>query len=473
MALKVFNINNIQSDNNIKIKKIIYLTRTILYRFINLVWSLLLNSSLNFNYKSSNNKKKIAIHHWKDLNHPLSDYWWLKDLKIKNEDVLFFFKNKKNPATDSNINLILENKFSFRILNKESNETQLYSTRPIRIPLSIVFKIIIRFLKIFFFTNKTYLFKWQKYNWLSYVYDINYWYTFIKEENIIISKNDEYEVSTDILALASSIAKINKIGLHWSDRYFLEYNFMPISDVYFVWGKLIFDILRNEYDYKLSKLVEVGSTFHSYPHIENLYNLSFKLRQQIKANKKNKFIVCGFDRSNDGTALYSNNYHIKFYDKLIEHIELNDDYFLIIKPKNKILESVLRQRSLNDRFKNLISNERLLMLDSKNDFFTVAKSADISISLGLNTAGVLSALSGVKSVFWDPSNFHKSQYAKNIDNSDFGNKNIIYENITDLLVDLKKHIESDNNNFKLRSSRDAFDDFGAYNRIAKNVSLLI
>jgi hypothetical protein len=458
------------------IQKILFIKETIFFRIFKLLYNL--STSINFrslnkvNYKSK--RKKIAIYGIKSHSHPLSDHWWVKNLNFNKSDIVFFYKNSKNPATEKIIKMTLENNYDFRILNNKSNNTKSFKTKKIYLSPLRIFQIIFEIIKIPYRFRKTKLFLWNYYYWLSYVYEVNYWNKFIKQENIILVKNDEYEISTDILGLASDMAGIKKIGFHWSDRYFLEYCFMPISDVYFVWGKLLKEIFEKEYRYDFIKVHVSGSPFHSFPLITRLYDDSNKIVNEIKSNRNIDHVITVFDRSNSPKAMYGINYHIEFYDKLLKFIESNEKFHLIIKPKNEIKKEVFNSNNIKERVESLIKNKKVTLLSPHKNFFTICKFTDLTISLGLNTAGVMASLSEVKSLFWDPLNFSSSHHLSYSELSGFNNQNIVYGKLNNLIENINFHIEgSVDINSQINKSRVSHSGENAYEKIAKIVNELL
>ena len=455
------------------IQKTLVIKETAFFRILKLLFNLL--TSINFrllnkkNYKSK--KKKIAIQYLKPHSHPLSDHWWANNLNFNKSDIIFFFKDSKNPATEKTIKSTLENNYDFRILNNKSNKTKSFSTKKVYLAPSNIFQIAFDIIKIPFRFYKTEFFLFNYYNWLSYVCEVNYWYEFIKQENIFLVKNDEYEISTDVLGLASDMANIKKIGFHWSDRYFLEYCFMPISDVYFVWGKLLKEIFEKEYQYDFIKVYETGSPFHSFPLIKNLYNDSNKIVSEIKHNNNFTHVICAFDRSNGPKAMYGIRFHLEFYDKILKFIESNQKFHLIIKPKNEIQTEIFNRNNIRERIDNLIRNKQITLASPDKDFFTICKFTDITISLGLNTAGVMASLSQVKSVFWDPLNFSSSQYSSYSELSGFNDKNIVYDQLDKLIENINFHIENSKDiNSAINQSRISQSKENAYSKITKIVN---
>ncbi len=455
------------------VQKILFIKETIFLRILKLLYNL--STSINFSLSNNEDyeakRKKIAIYDFKPHTHPLSDHWWTKNLNFNKSDIIFFYKNSKHPATEEIIQLTIENHYDFRILNKKSNKTKSFTTKKIYLTPSYIFQIAFDIIRISFSFWKKNFFLFNFYHWLCYVYEVNYWYKFIKQENIILVKNDEYEISTDVLGLASDMANIKKIGFHWSDRYFLEYCFMPISDLYFVWGRLLKEIFEKDYRYDFIKVYESGSPFHSFPLIKNLYNESNKIVNDIKSNRNIAHVICAFDRSNGPKAMYGIWHHIEFYDKLLKFIESNKKFHLIIKPKNEIQIEVFNKNNIKERLESLIRNKQVTYISPYNNFFTICKFTDITISLGLNTAGVMASLSEVKSLFWDPLNFSSSHYSSYSELSGFNDKNIVYDQLDKLIENINFHIESPKDSYlPINKSRVPQNKENAYEKMAKIVN---
>jgi len=127
-----------------------------------------------------------------------------------------------------------------------------------------------------------------------------------------------------------------------------------------------------------------------------------------------------------------------FYKKILGKIYVNKKWGAVIKSKGKAFEKIIQNKEIND-YVNLLKDEnRLLILPSKLKVSTSANISDISVCYGINSAGVLAALSGSKSIYWDlpKATEHPLYYLEKKDS-------LIFDSIDEIVQALEKFISGD------------------------------
>ena len=84
--------------------------------------------------------------------------------------------------------------------------------------------------------------------------------------------------------------------------------------------------------------------------------------------------------------------------------------------------------------------------------FFVASQSDVSICLGINTAGIEVALSGGNSVYWVPDGFNCDQLENVTDST------LVYHNLDNLLLDIKKYIINKDTNISIGDHSEILDE---------------
>ena len=174
------------------------------------------------------------------------------------------------------------------------------------------------------------------------------------------------------------------------------------------------------------------------------FKKKFKEGVEIKKNLKEKgvnYIIGFFDQGYSKNSMFNVHYNVskKGYEFLLNKIILHEDIGLIIKPK----KPALLKEKLGKVYDLLIEAQktgRVILFDkhpiyhSKNFEDTPAKVAaasNISIhdTLLAGTAGLESALTGTKSVYFDYYNARKSQFDNNDLKIVFRDWNSLWEEI--------------------------------------------
>ena len=92
---------------------------------------------------------------------------------------------------------------------------------------------------------------------------------------------------------------------------------------------------------------------------------------------------------------------IFFYKELLRRIYENKNWGGIIKSKGKSFEAITNEKEIFNYVELLKKENRLVILPSKLKVSVSANISDISVCYGINSAGIIAALSGFKSIYWD------------------------------------------------------------------------
>ena len=473
----IFNIIKKEfNENSFKFIKIPKLSNFIILRIIinilrlsnNYIENIFISKKLIENI----DEKKIAIDYNFEIDGPLSEIWWLDKVNIKKSNIIYYFDKGKKIANRDVINSITNKGFSFSILNKRNNHLKNIKTDII----SIDYKEII-FQFVFIIKNyKNFLFfKWHFLHWLKVIYDFNFYKNFIKENNIeyII---DYADASIDIAGLAILSLGRKKIGYQRSEMYHPLCHFRPIHSYYFTWGSLGKDMLHKT---GFINSVNIGNIYLSYPHLDEVKRNAFTFKKNMMKKNDNLIYISVFDRSSDPVSWITVNSHIYFYDKILKLAEKNNIH-LIIKPKNKKFNNeILLKNDIKKRICLLISLGKITLLDSDKTPYEASIIADFSISLGINSAGIIGMLSGIPAFQWNPLNYEKCINSDNAKASGLDENYFVSNNLSSLL-DRMQNIINDPALIKKMlineehcRMRNHFNDKNAYNRIAQFMNNLI
>ena len=123
-------------------------------------------------------------------------------------------------------------------------------------------------------------------------------------------------------------------------------------------------------------------------------------------------------------------------------IDQNPNYVILYKPKD--IDGKLRifdyDQKLKGLINNYIKNKRIIILDGSSNADIVGKYADITIAMGVNSAGFNLALTNSRVVYWDPSGFINEHGSEA-----FGpnHNNLIFENLERLFSSLNSFLKGE------------------------------
>ena len=214
---------------------------------------------------------------------------------------------------------------------------------------------------------------------------IEFWKNFFTDQNIKINLNHSGDTGFQHVVQSIALDQINAINVkdlrsyHMKEDLFISKEF----HLFFNWGKQFSCSKNTVKDYNNHQIITGYPFDYLFPKITN--NI---LRE------KEEIIIALFDTT------ISTNYIYKFYKNFLKIISEKNNIKLAIKTKGyKKLINLLIDESLARKLHNRIS-----FYNGPPCF--IGKYADLSVCLGINTAGIETALSGSNSViYWVPDNY--------------------------------------------------------------------
>ncbi|MDD5136887.1 MAG: hypothetical protein PHN63_06045, partial [Candidatus Omnitrophica bacterium] len=248
------------------------------------------------------------------------------------------------------------------------------------------------------------------------------------------------------------------IGFHWSSypaRMGIDH-FFPYH-VFFVWGKLISDILQ-PYDSKCRHVLPSGVW---------IQKDDVELKELRDRLKTFKFAFTIFDSTVSYNIHQTPSSLSRFYLLLLELLEKNASWGTVIKNKMGELDKISELpggRDIVRRFQLLIDAGRVFFLSSMTSPVTAAALTDISVCYGLNSAGIVAGTYGHRVLHWDCAGWLLHPFYK-----DRGQK-IAYRVLEELgsAITAASNGDSSIGDFsKWRQSFNHFEDFNADSRVGR------
>jgi len=392
----------------------------------------------------------------------ISDIWWYKSSGLDNSRCLIFFNRSKKPATDRVIQELERLGIRYRILNKGANKTSRVPTNQISIQRGkMVIHDVVALVKTLLWAVCAKAPLWQINKWLMVIAEVRRWQAFMEAENVKVIF-DVGEFSLDTVSLAADIVGAIKVGLHWSDlsATFSLARLIPHHQVYFIWGPRYQSLLEG-IGAPVNALVQVGCIFDDGEARSQWCAITKIYRTRLEGAGA-RHVIGVLDRSCSPESHIPPTYHIQFYEALLSWAESNVALGLIIKPKYDTPGVFVYKPELYKRFQELMVTGRLLMLEGWRHVAEAALASDIMIALGPNSAGVLCALEGVNTVFWDPSQASKGPFVQWAHRFGWDNGNIVFTRMDHLIDTVKKYLNCPSALPKLGDLSSLLDDVDSF-----------
>ena len=368
-----------------------------------------------------NNKKKPHIFEEHIFNifdrYPDAGHlFWFESSKINPDDLVLYFDR-----SDLKIN---------KNLIKKINDHNMHSLNMLHPVINID-----RPLKVMAETIKEIkFFKSFNYNeidiWLTkikFIYLINCFRKVINKYDCkIIHQHQEFWPNTLCMALAIRMENGVFIWNHWSvDHFPITYFNWGFADIIFSWGDYN-DGYFNCHDFSYKYLFQTGLIAS---------DGNYKISEYDKKNYRGKLsnnldlIINILDSTFGPNHQNSKTSMIFFYRELLRKIYENKGWGGIIKSKGKSFESIMNEKEINNFIKLLKKENRLIILPPDLKVSVSANISDISVCYGINSAGIIAALSGSKSIYWDlpGAKEHPLYYLKKKDKLIFNSINEIHQ----------------------------------------------
>lgn len=366
----------------------------------------------------------------------LNDLWWFRSSGIPNHRLVLYFNRSKNKATDAIIAKLNEWDINYSILNDSANATSVETTNEYPFDrIRWVWDDIVSGVKVLSWAKNVYAPFWQAKQWFRIMFFIRNIQAFMKAENIKVIF-DVSETGFDVAALAADITGAIKIGTHWSD---LSYNctrVIPIHHIYFIWGSFYRQVIKHMDTASVS--FQIGCVYDNLNAKSEWMRKGEAYRRQLE-DAGAQFVVGVFDRSDSVDSHVPPRYHREFYSGIFHWAEQEDSLGLLLKPKLKGVPRVIAgDPLLFQRMENLRQSGRLILLDGLQHVTEAGYGADIVAALGINSGGLLCALQGIRTVFWDPTHTKDSPLFERMSKAGWGNPDVVFDELITLVDAIKQ-----------------------------------
>lgn len=273
----------------------------------------------------------------------------------------------------------------------------------------------------------------------------------------ILMQYEELDWISGVQARAIEDAGGIMIGYHWSNfPFYKQVQRLSAYHVYFVWNKLTYECMKRN-----------GNTCrHILP-----CGLWATADDERPARLNSlaghvKFAIAIFDSSAGYNIQCSSEKFSSFYLLAVKLLEKNRLWGGIVKSKLYDLDNLPLEEGLIKRMKALAGEDRLIFLKPQVSPITVAACANLSISLNINSAGIVAAICGHRVVHWDCSAWTRHFFYKDL------TQKFLYRSLDELeRVILRASLgdEKIGDFSKWRERFNYFNDFAAPRRVGEFV----
>ena len=205
------------------------------------------------------------------------------------------------------------------------------------------------------------------------------------------------EPGSDGISLAGDAAGAARIGVHWSHFPWPSIDHSRSHQVYFSWGPHLGRICEADgscVDHLLVSGCIISGTYLG----PDGHPSNNKYRSLVSDHGATRILML-FD-----TSLPSDGFYEFFLRRTIE----DPRWGLLIKPVNDLPWVKRHLPELEALYQEALATGRVRVLDHRLSPGQAAAEADITVSVGIQSAGVLSALAGHRSIHLDYSRLHES-----------------------------------------------------------------
>ncbi len=186
------------------------------------------------------------------------------------------------------------------------------------------------------------------------------------------------------------------IGLHWSSYLNYEYpSHITPQHVFLVWGKGHFELLAKKGN--TCKYILPCGVWIDDVEDDSLIINDFSPEVGFKIAVFDTDAAYNIEQSPEAAA--------EFYFAILELLDRHEDFGIVVKSKKWAIEELSTLPSgeeIIQKISRLKKLKRAVILDSKEFSPAIAaRYADLSVCLGINSAGVIAALHGGRVIHWD------------------------------------------------------------------------
>ncbi len=282
---------------------------------------------------------------------------------------------------------------------------------------------------------------WQASMYLRTLAHVRTWQTIFARQNIKVWF-DASDSSMDLAALACDSVGAIKLGLFWSTEVIPISRSSAAHAVRFIPGPSAWRA------YQLGPrgadvVVEVGNTYQSRDDINASHAAGSELRASLQPNP-DSYVIAAFDRSAGEQSAIPASAVNDFYETLLAYAEQDDSIRLIFKPKSPIRRTPGINAKVWQRMEALAGSGRVHVVDSQRSVMDAGFAADVVVGLGVSSAGLLTAVAGINTIFSDPSLGADAHYADLLESVGWQRGSNVFDNTSDAVAAIAQHRESGN-----------------------------
>jgi hypothetical protein len=255
--------------------------------------------------------------------------------------------------------------------------------------------------------------RWQAALLLRTAFHARAWVEVFKREGIRVWF-DAADTSPDYAALACDAVGGIKLGLFWSSTVTPIARSAAAHHVRFVPGPAAwtaFEAVPGGADVGL----EVGNTYQSADDVERDRTAGAALWASLVSGADDAFVMTLLDRSAGPVNILPTAALLEFYEVAVAYAESDSRGRLVVKPKKSLAQTLVDAPALLARVRALEAVGRAVVLGDLRSPLEAAFASDVALALGVSSAGFLTALVGVPTVFSDPSRAVDGPYGAMLD----------------------------------------------------------
>jgi hypothetical protein len=290
---------------------------------------------------------------------------------------------------------------------------------------------------------------------LNNIYYLIYTAVFKKFQVRVLIQHHDTEWLQDMWARAMEDAGGILLNFHWSNYpAIMTPSHLFSYHVFFLWGEAIYSFVK-EGGHNCKYILPCG-----------LWIVGDGNDSDIEPFPREvTFVIALFDSSVAYNIHQTEETLSLFYLRILELLERRPSWGLIVKSKAWDiggLEKLPAGDLIVQKIKHLMASGKARVLPPTHSPIAAASQANLSVCYGLNSAGIVTAVHGHKTIHWDCSGWHNHEFYKDRE------QKIIFRNLDEVENAIIMASEGDSaiGDFsRWRKSYNHFDDFNASRRV--------
>tara|TARA_Y100000590_G_scaffold468566_1_gene651761 strand:- start:3683 stop:5635 length:1953 start_codon:yes stop_codon:yes gene_type:complete len=384
------------------------------------------------------------------------DLWWYRSSQLGPERAVVFFDSPKRAAEDTTLDSLEEHGYRCRILRKDANNSSRKTARYSLSSPSMLIRDMYNAEKLWLWWWRVPAGRWRFVAWLRAVTGVRRWQAFMETEGVR-AIFDVSETASENVSLACDVVGAIKIGMHWGDYPVPFARITPMQQVQFIWGPRYSDVL-SAMGSPAEVTVEAGIIFDRRDYKEEWTSIAEGHRMALE-NKGVRRVLCVIDRSCSNLSVYPIPYHVTFYESILDWVEKDRNIGLIIKAKGREGPDVASlMPRIHTRIQKLSEEGRALLLTGQQYVGEGAVASDLVVALGLNSGGLLCAMEGLPTVFWDPAQSSKGPMGDWIKRFGWSHPEVVFNNLDGMITRAQRFLENQDTDSRFGDFQESITD---------------